>query len=278
MCIFSRSVAYVGGTHIFARRVSPDRQTLVYQMELTLDKPVAMILPLPVALPSRESDVHFVSLKEYEFFFQDVAQLFYAPRPPGMESMRGGGMAAKSAPRLIVQEIGDFVASFVPTQADFRRLDPRFVLRPDVWKQLPMYSDYGFAVFQLKAPDKIRAEEGEGMGRGRGMRGGSAKVQVHPMAFSFATRYADRLYFPTVHIHDEQVHPTDDFDHTLYAQPSAAHHNARDEAQDRWQKAVRQPQETVRIVDAKGMIDDKGMVLQRRIAGKYKNADIWIPG
>src|SRR5690606_16069404 len=97
---------------------------------------------------------------------------------------------------LAVHEVGDFVASFVPTLADFRRLDPQFVIPQESWDKIPEYSDYGFAVFQLK----------------------SLVGNPHPMAFEFTTRWPDRIFFPTVHIHDGEVHDREEFDHTLYLQ------------------------------------------------------------
>jgi hypothetical protein len=252
MCCFSRPVLYVAQTRIFARRVSPERQTLVYQMTVQTQEPTAMILPLPVRLPAREDDVHFVSLKPYPGFFADVARLFQPPRP--RSSNKGGGDAprAAAAPRLVVHEIGEFVASFVPTMKDFSRLDPRFVIKPEVWKQIPGYDDYGFAVFQLKTPDGTQA-------------------QVHPMAFSFATRHADKLFFPTVHIHDGTVHKQEKFDHQLYAQgnlkPGAG-----------WQGAYFRADQRVNIVEAKNMIHATDPVLLRTLVGTHANADVFVVG
>jgi hypothetical protein len=40
----------------------------------------------------------------------------------------------------------------------------------------------------------------------------------HPMAFEFVTRFPDKLFFPTIQIHDGQVHEIADFDHHLYYQ------------------------------------------------------------
>jgi len=51
---------------------------------------------------------------------------------------------------LKVEQVGSFEASFVPTLADFQRLDPRFRLPDTVWQQLGRYAKYGFAIFQLK--------------------------------------------------------------------------------------------------------------------------------
>src|SRR6185503_16274999 len=60
----------------------------------------------------------------------------------------------------------------------------------------PQYKQYGFAVFKLKPGAKT----------------------IHPMAFSFPRANAKELFFPTVHIHDGEVHPKADFDHFLYCQ------------------------------------------------------------
>ncbi len=89
-----------------------------------------------------------------------------------------------------------YVASFVPSVADFVRLDPRFRLPEVLFDAVPHYADYGFAVFQL-AP---------------------GKVTVHPMALRFPTRDPDRLFFPTVHVHDGRFHAKAKFDHALYFQ------------------------------------------------------------
>jgi hypothetical protein len=94
--------------------------------------------------------------------------------------------------------VGKFEASFVPTISDFARLDERFRISNETWIQLPLYSDYGFAVSKLK----------------------SGESKIHPMAFSFPRRDTKTLFFPTVHIHDGQVHPKAEFDHVLYCQPS----------------------------------------------------------
>ena len=38
------------------------------------------------------------------------------------------------------------------------------------------------------------------------------------MAFEFPRRNPAELFFPTVHIHDEKIHPLAEFDHELYFQ------------------------------------------------------------
>lgn len=194
MCCFSGPVERVENTRIFARRSGEDTQFLVYSMAYAARRELAMILPIPVA-PGTENPLRFIPLKGYPEFFDDLEKGF--PRPPS----RGFGAGGTDGPRgdtLPVYEVGDFVASFVPTLADFGRLDPRFALPRQIWEPIPAYRSYGFAVFQLRTTRSAR--------------------QVHPMAFEFVTAMPDRLYFPTVHIHDGRVHPREDFDHTLYFQ------------------------------------------------------------
>lgn len=199
MCCFSGSVRSVSRTRIFVRPSEGETQFVVYQMTYTADVPVAMILPLPVWTDARRrAAVRFLSLKGYPPFFDDLEKIFPQPR----ESMMGGGtMPGGMAPAhpLPVERVGDYIASFVPHQNDFARLDHRFVIPKATWAKLPKYNDYGFVVFQLVG------HLGEA-------------TTPHPMALQFGTRDPKALFFPTVHIHDGQVHAREYFDHVLYAQ------------------------------------------------------------
>ena len=194
MCCFSTTTD-VQETAIFARVSRPGTQVLAYRMTYSAKSPTAMILPLPVALPARESAVRFKNLKQYPDFFQVLESAFPPQEEGGFLRSKSAGLAAASAP-LEVHEVGDFVASFVPSIADFSRLDQRFVLSKEIWAKFPAYEDYGFAVFQLK----------------------SLAGEPHPMAFEFDTRLKETAFFPTVHIHDGSVHAKADFDHALYLQ------------------------------------------------------------
>lgn len=185
---------YVANTEIFARLSGSGTQFLVYQMTFASDGPNAMVLPLPV-----RSTVRFLNFESYPRFFEDLGRGFLAPRSTARGAGRMGGAGMAPTQTLPVESVGEFVASFVPHIADFDRLDPRFVLPKSVWKKLPAYQDWGFAVFQLRAPSKGR-------------------TRVHPMAMEFNTRHPDTLFFPTLHIHDGAVHAEEDYDHTLYFQ------------------------------------------------------------
>lgn len=191
MCCFSSPVQSVTKTRIFAR-VAGHRQFLVYSMRLATPVDVAMVLPIPVA---RGGDLKFVDLSDYPTFFNDMARCFPAPFTNPMFAPR-----AVAAGPIKVEQVGSFDASFVPSMADFDRVDPRFRLPTGVWDALPGYADFGFAVFKIR--------QGE--------------HNVHPMAFSFETRAPEEAFFPTVHIHDGEVHPTAAFDHELYLQRELA--------------------------------------------------------
>ncbi len=203
MCCFSQPVTSVSQTRIFARGDSGGRQFLAYSMVYEASGELAMVLPLPVKPGSGEGAVKFLDLHAYPEFFDDL----YSGFPPPPVSARLGltkSVATVSVmPMLEVQTVGSFEASYVPTVADFSRLDARFRLPTGTWDQLPAYKSYGFAVFKLKPQTK-----------------------VHPMAFSFPRATPGTLFFPTVHIHDGKVHPQAHFDHVLYHQATgmlAAH-------------------------------------------------------
>lgn len=205
-----RVVRHVGQTRIFAGARPEGRQVLVYSMRVAARRPVAMILPLPVAAGAGEDALQFIDLKGYRGFFDDLDRAFPSPLMPETFSRSLGGPVALSAPRLRVHAVGDFEASFVPTRADFDRLDPRFRLSDAVWDDLPRYADHGFAVFQLV--DVARGP------RWRRWLGLPDRKEIHPMAFSFPRRDPSSLFFPTVHVHDGRVHTRARFDHQLYAQ------------------------------------------------------------
>lgn len=195
MCCFSQPVESVANTRIFARLMG-DKQAIVYQMRFKSQHENAMILPLPVRQDAGDKAVSFVSLKGYGGFFSDLNQAFptVPPLPAGRLGVEGGVL--KGPPPLVVHEVGDFIASYVPSVSDFSRLNPRFAIPKASWDQVGGYEDYGFAVFQLK----------------------SRSGETHPMAFTFESRWKDKIFFPTVHIHDGKVHAREYFDHSLYFQ------------------------------------------------------------
>src|SRR3954470_14499541 len=137
MCCFTGPVKDVSATKIFAREGDGLWQFLVYEMRVKAEEPVAMVLPLPVDQAKGEKAVRFIDLSGYAQFFDDMNLGFVPPpskREPNYGSMSGGGT-------IPVQKVGAFEASYVPTIADFARLDARFRLSEQVWDKLPGYKD-----------------------------------------------------------------------------------------------------------------------------------------
>lgn len=200
MCIFSGAVEQVAETELFARLFGTGglpRQALVYRMQFSAADELAMLLPLPVPSGSPEDCVQFVSLEDYPAFFDDLAKGFPSTQPRS----RSNAAPTKAAAPLVVQDVGAYDASFVPTAADFGRLDARFRLPPDAASSLPIPDDYGYAVFKLKPGQQQR---------------------VHPLALTFPTRNPNHLFFPATHLHGTGYEKRALFDHTLYFQGSDA--------------------------------------------------------
>ncbi|MFT3706267.1 MAG: hypothetical protein QM817_01245 [Archangium sp.] len=197
MCCFSGEVKDVSSTRLFARALGGGRQLLVYELSLDASSEVAMVLPVPIARGATEDSVRFVDFSGCPKFFAELDALY--PKP---QARAGGPFApASAAPpfqTLKVKQVGSFEASFAPTRSDLSRLDARFRLSSTVMDALTEHASSGFVVFQLK---------------------GSGERRVHPMAFEFPLADASKLFFPTVHVHDGEVHERAKFDHLLYAQP-----------------------------------------------------------
>ncbi len=257
MCCFSRPVPYVAGTKIFARAFGDGRQALVYSMSFAAAEELAMILPIPVPPSPPEDAVRFVALDDYDRFFDDVEKAF--PRMM-MPLSRSAAYVPSAAPATLkVHDVGDFEASFVPTQADFDRLDERFKLDPAVWAKLPQYADWGFAVFKLKPKEA---------GMIARVAGRAKKQKVHPMAFVFPRRDPDALFFPTVHVHDGEVHETATFDHVLFCQPGPAIAETLD-----WERSDRPLGMTVQVGLAEDLIDPQADCFRTALRQELPNRD-----
>ncbi len=187
--LFTRPVR-VSRTRILARMVDERRQRLAYGMDLQTDQELAMVLPLPVVRGSGDDAVRFLDLSETPRMFDELDELFELTQ---VASKGGFPLRLERQKTLVVHEVGSFVASYVPTRADFDRLDLRFRLPAVLFDAVAHYADYGFAVFQLRP----------------------GNVTVHPMGLELPTRSPDKLFFPTVHVHDGRFHATARFDHAL---------------------------------------------------------------
>ena len=258
MCCFARAIQSVTDTNIFARLTGKGSQHLAYQMQYQSLEPNAMILPLPVSLPAKETSIRFIDLSDYEDFFQDLARGF--PYIPGRQIGCSILPQTDSAfgEKLEVHEVGKFIASFVPTIADFSRIDEQFVIPAQTWQKIPHYTDFGFAVFQLK----------------------ELAGKPHPMAFEFETRLRD-TFFPTVHIHDGQVHRLEEFDHTLYLQhagfDSVVGSYAGPTKQDAASGLVRSKdvaRNYCQIQKTKGIVEPELLVHRTTLQGQLENRDM----
>ena len=247
MCCFSREVRSVSATRIFARHLFETRQALIYSMTIDAPTEVAMILPIPVAAGAKENAVNFANLHAYTGIFDDMEACFPVPKSK-FDAQPGGAPALGGT--LSVVDVGSFRASFVPTVKDFARLDSQFRLPDDVWSKIGQYDHFGFAVFQLK----------------------KGAATIHPMAFDFPTAMPDRLFFPTVHIHDGKVHPKAHFDHMLYCQPARLSGGAIHD----WQESPSLATSHVKVKLTKGLVSGGQHVYRRRMAGELPNSDVLL--
>ena len=286
MCCFSKPIAHVSATSILARATGQGRQVLAYEMRLAVapsagaglgrrlldlalraagGRParpdvglgaeaseVAMILPLPVPVGAADDALRFIDLSGYPNFFSDLRRGF----PMEFQALTRGGPVPQPAAKAVlkVEKVGSFEASFVPTVADFARLDARFRLPSEVWDALPEYADFGFAVFKLAD-------------LGREAR------PVHPMAFEFPRRDPRALFFPTVHVHDGRVAAEADFDHTLYAQGDEALFARLGPT---WTRSSGGARGFVDIARAAGLVDGDTPCWRRTIVGRWPNRDTLV--
>jgi hypothetical protein len=280
MCCFSRPIRHVSKTRIFARPLAEGRQLLVYSMSLEASGDLAMVLPVPVPPGSAEDAVRFVDMSSCPTFFDRVDALF--PAEISRAPVQGFGVGpAPQAKRLVVHDVGDFEASFVPSIADFVRLDPRFRLPEDVWSALPGYADWGFCVFKLREAPERSTSEGV-LGRVAGLFRGApppAPRKYHPMAFELPRRDPSRLFFPTVHVHDGKVHPRAEFDHTLYCQVAGDVEAVESAGDGAWQRS---PQRVSAVAwmfaDAAAWLDQDAHVHRLVVKGSRANEDIYVSG
>lgn len=250
MCCFSRSVDLVSATKIFASAEDSHRQFVVYSMTVAAKEELAMILPLPVRLGSGEQAVRFINLERYPQFFDDIEKGFPAEPDRNTAPSAELVMNRSASTALEVFQVGSFEASFVPTINDFNRLDDRFRLPAGTWEKLPAYRHYGFAVFKLKAGAKT----------------------IHPMAFSFPRARISSLFFPTVHIHDGEVHQRAAFDHILYCQRSDSDTGKLTE----WRESPKLARDFIKVAQTKGIVAAERHCHRLKLRGYLENQDVWV--
>ena len=243
MCMFSGRVAHVAATKIFARALR-GVQWLAYAMAVEATSDVAMVLPLPVARVADDA-LAFVDLSRCPKLFDQLDALW--PQPQAFELSRSLGPAHGAMPqKLVVHDVGSFEASYVPSLSDMGRLDERFRVPELVWRRRPDYARFGFAVFKLK-PGK--------------------HAHVHPMAMRFDSAETGALFFPTVHVHDGEVHDVASFDHELYFQVAAG------EAVARGDRAPMAVESSVNIDATRGVVARGQPAFRCTLRGSLPNAD-----
>ena len=248
MCCFSNQVDHVSDTQIFVRG-SNGSQFIVYSMRYAAPADLAMVLPIPVTPNPAEDAVRFISLAGYREFFHDMRRGFPDHSHEGATLQRAGRPLGRTV--LAVHDIGAFEASFVPRMDDFVRLDPRFRISPDVWAKRPVYRDYGFAVFKLK--------------------GTTAALHVHPMALEFPRRHPELLFFPTLHVHDNEMHENAVFDHTLYVQADSGETRNRG-----WQRTSGKASEFIHVHRTNDVVDGRTFCWRIPVQGRLANRDLWV--
>lgn len=228
MCMFAKPVTDVANTSIFVADRGTHHVT-VYSMEVSMIGENAMILPVPCVGGTSHGGgaVAFINLEEYPEFFSDMDKLF----PASQKRSRGRGSRLLGK-YIEVQEVGDYEASFVASAKEFDRLDPRFKIPENCWHSLPDYKDYGFVVFRLKPSAK-------------------GKTKYHPMAYSYKPLNENRLFFPTVHVHDGEVPWSTKYDHKLYFELNAKFATIPD---DSWDLASKLPGVTMDLMKCNGVL------------------------
>ena len=130
----------------------------------------------------------------------------------------------------------------------------------ETWSKIPGYEKFGFVVFQLAA----------------------GSLKPHPMAFEFPTKNGG-LFFPTVHIHDGDVHDVEEFDHVLYMQHAGLdsqvyayqNSNVEDEATELIRSKYR-ASHFCDIEKACGLVDGNLLLHRKMVYGKLPNTDTVI--
>jgi hypothetical protein len=251
MCVFTAEVEHVTNTNIYAR-ARGDLQTLVYSMAYAASSPLAMVLPIPVKPGSGEDAVRFIDLSQCAMFFEELRAGFPRIMEGDVGTLSAGSLDEVDAPpKLEVRHVGAYEASFVPTPADFGRLDERFRLPAELWLELSNYRDWGFAVFQLRE---------------------TQLAEVHPMAFDFPRRHRDRLFFPTLHIHHGRLEKRAQFDHTLYCQPEPA----LNWHLKQWEDSTQPVAGYVHCAEALKLFDADYPAWRAVVHGTFENRDTWI--
>ncbi len=88
------------------------------------------------------------------------------------------------------------------------------------------------------------------------------------MAFTFPSAVPDRLFFPTLHIHDGKVQKKADFDHDLFCQGSSLRPGD-------WRESDKLPVQFMKAGKTGGVVLPGQHIFRRRLKGNLDNTD-WL--
>lgn len=155
---------------------------------------IAMVLPFP------EGEVELFSFEDDRYkVFKDLQKLFPEPIAKSFRGARSYGASSNVAldcePPIVVEQMGSYDVSVVPSYEDFKRLqNDVFDLDKGFHHLLQReYSrGYGFVVCRLREGAKF-----------------------HPIGYTHPMRSDGKLFIPTKHYHNGSEKETD-WDHSIY--------------------------------------------------------------
>jgi hypothetical protein len=92
------------------------------------------------------------------------------------------------------------------------------------------------------------------------------------MAFTFPRRNPEFLYFPTVHVHDREVHWYATYDHMLYCQPDAW----MEKYLLNWQRSPKVASEFMNLARSEGIVDSDRRCWRLPLSGFLPNKDTLV--
>ena len=180
-------VHHVANTKILVAPMRRGHQLTVYQNQVNMTNPTAMILPFPYG----NKGAKLIDLSSYPQIFDDLSQVFvqfeYLTNSYGSRGVSRGMIA--------VHQIGSYSVSIVPTINDFERLQNQvFGLDPNLFEMLKgKYPDHAGYIVCLM----------------------NQNAKFHPIAYVTRRPQAQQLFVPTYHYHGHvETHP--DWDHEIY--------------------------------------------------------------
>ena len=185
MCVIVGGVQHVANTKILVAPMRRGHQLTVYQNQVDMTNPTAMILPFPYGNKGAE----LIDLSGYPQIFDDLSRAFSKYELVGVNN------SYSSAKTIKVHQVGSYSVSIVPTIDDFDRLQHHvFSLDPNLSGILrgkyPVHAGFIVCLMNMNA-------------------------KFHPIAYVTRRLRSQQLFVPTYHYHGHiETHP--DWDHEIY--------------------------------------------------------------